>query len=195
MVQSLSLILLLLAAASAAAPAAAQWAVSSQVNSRNLSLSYFNGSGITFFANGVVDYAGPLNTVDQGQVPPTLSLVLNGETFASGIVSEVADALPTSTAYPRLSPQLEEASVAVGENSLLKVGLGEALPLYVKVGASRVQLTQESVDGQSFSVYPSFQPSLQLPREGGLYSDPTNPDNPNAENAGPTRLDDAVNSF
>ena len=177
-------------------PAAAQWAAASQVNGRNLNTTYFNGSGFTFFANGVVNYTGPLNEVDRGQVPPTLSLVLNDEVFADGgVVSRVADALPESTAYPRLSPQLAEAEVAVGANSLLKVGLGETLPLFVELGSSLVEVTLESVDGQSFSVYPNFRPSVQLPRESGLYNDPDNPNNPNAENAGPTRLGDFVSAF
>lgn len=178
-----------------AAPSQAQWASSSQVSVRSLNATYANGSGFSLATNGEVNYSGPLNTAAAGVVPPSLVLRLNGDTVFEGDLPGVADALPERAIYPRLSPRLREATLAVGGDpgsdgqTVLKSGIGETLPLFVDVGASLVELSLESVDGQSFSVYPRFSPSLELPRESGLYSDPNNPDNPNAANAGPTVLD------
>jgi hypothetical protein len=104
----------------------------------------------------------------------------------NGVVVGIAETLPPSAAYPRLSPELGQAQVAVGDNSVIKTGVGETLPLVVEAGVSQMQLSLESVDGQSLSVYPALRPSLQLPRESGLYNEADNPNNPNAANAGPT---------
>lgn len=190
--QSLLLVLLL---GLLAAPARAQWAAASSVSLRGLNATYANGAGFSIFTTGDVDYSGPLNTAKSGVVPPSVAIRLNGETVFEGDLPGVAGALPENAVYPRLSPRLRQAQSAVGgdssadDPSVLKSGLGETLPLFVELGASLVELTLESVDGQSFSVYPRFNPSLQLPRESGLYSDPNDPNNPNAANAGATVID------
>lgn len=177
-----------------ASPAQAQLAVSSQVTARGLNATYANGSGFSLFTTGEVNYTGPLNTAESGVVPPSLGIRLNGDTVFSGDLPGVADALPERATYPRLSPELREATIAVGSTppgedpAVLKSGVGETLPLFVELAVSLVDLTLESVDGQSYSVYPRFSPSLQLPRESGLYSDPNDPNNPNAAKAGPTVL-------
>lgn len=178
-----------------AAPGRAQLAVSSQVSSRGLNATYANGAGFSLFTTGEVNYTGPLNTAETGVVPPSLGIRLNGRSVFEGDLPGVADALPERATYPRLSPGLRDAQIGVGsaaageDPAVLKSGVGETLPLFIELGVSLVDLTLESVDGQSFSVYPRFSPSLQLPRESGLYSDPNDPDNPNAAKAGPTVLD------
>jgi hypothetical protein len=185
---------LVLIHAALVSPARAQLAVSSQITARGLNASYANGSGFSLFTTGEVNYTGPLNTAESGVVPPSLSVRLNGDTVFSGDLPGVADALPERATYPRLSPELREATIDVGSaapgdgSAVLKTGVGETLPLFVELAVSLVNLTVESVDGQSFSVYPRFTPSLQLPRESGLYSDPNDPNNPNAAKAGPTLL-------
>ena len=180
------LLLLLFGVAGAPRSAAAQWASATQINQSTLQASFANGSGFSTFSSGNSTYTGPLNVVNQGQVAPTLTLTLNGQEVVNGVVSGIADNLPASAAYPRLSPELGQAQVVVGPSSRISAGLGETLPLVNKATATEVQLSLESVDGQSLSVYSPFRPSLQLPRESGLYADPNDPNNPNAENAGPT---------
>lgn len=176
-------------------PARGQWAAASSVSLRGLNATYANGAGFVLFTTGEVEYSGPLNTAESGVVPPSVAIRLNGDTVFEGDLPGVAGALPERAVYPRLSPQLREAVIRVGSEppgddpAVLKSGLGETLPLFTELAASLVQLTLESVDGQSFSVYPRFSPSLQLPRESGLYSDPNDPNNPNAANAGPTVLE------
>jgi hypothetical protein len=167
-------------------PAFAQWASATQLSRGSLKATYANGSGFSAFTTGDVNYSGPLNVVSEGQVPPTLSITLNGSEVVNGVVVGIAETLPPSAAYPRLSPELGQAQVAVGDNSVIKTGVGETLPLVVEAGVSQMQLSLESVDGQSLSVYPALRPSLQLPRESGLYNEADNPNNPNAANAGPT---------
>lgn len=167
-------------------PALAQWASATQISRGSLQATYANGSGFSVFTTGDVNYSGPLNVVSEGQVPPTLNISLNGSEVVNGVVVGIAETLPPSAAYPRLSPELGQAELPVGDNSVIKNGLGETLPLVVEAGVSQMQLSLESVDGQSLSVYPAFRPSLQLPRESGLYNEPDNPNNPNAANAGPT---------
>lgn len=183
---------LAIAAAAAAAPARAQWAASSQVSQRVLNATYANGAGFTLLTAGQVAYDGPINTAEAGVVPPTLAIRLNGATVFDGELTSLAVALPDRAFYPRLSPRLSEAVIAVGSDTSLTSGLGETLPLFTQLAASQVDLTLHSVDGQSLSVYPRFSPSLPMPRESGLYNDPNNPNNPNAAKAGPTVLESAT---
>jgi hypothetical protein len=180
------LLLLLLGVVGSAWPARAQWASATQISKDTLRASFNNGSGFKVSNDGTTLYSGPLNEVSQGQVPPTLTLTLNGQEVVNGVVPGLAEALPASAAYPRLSPELEQAGVKVGPNTSINTSVGGTLPLVVEAGATQLQLSLESVDGQSLSVYSPFRPSLSLPRESGLYADPNDPNNPNANNAGPT---------
>lgn len=180
------MLLVLLGLVGSPLPALAQWASATQLSRGTLKATFANGSGFSAFTTGDVNYTGPLNVVSEGQVPPTLAITLNGGEVVNGVVVGIAETLPPSAVYPRLSPELGQAQVAVGESSVIKTGLGETLPLVVEAGVTQLHLSLESVDGQSLSVYPGLRPSLQLPRESGLYNEPDNPDNPNAANAGPT---------
>lgn len=181
-----ALLLLLLAVLASPQAARGQWASATQISQGTLNATYANGGGFSVFTTGDVTHTGPLNVVSEGQVPPTLAITLNGSEVVNGVVVGLAETLPPSAAYPRLSPELSQAKVEVGQDTVNKFGVGETLPLVVEAGVSQMELSLESVDGQSLSVYPGFRPSLQLPRESGLYADPNNPDNPNAANAGPT---------
>lgn len=184
--QARVMLLVLLGLVGSPLPALAQWASATQLSKGTLKATFANGSGFSVFTTGDVNYTGPLNVVTEGQVPPTLTITLNGSEVVNGVVVGIAETLPPSAAYPRLSPELGQAQVAVGESSVIKTGVGETLPLVVEAGVTQLHLSLESVDGQSLSVYPALRPSLQLPRESGLYNEPDNPDNPNAANAGPT---------
>lgn len=175
--------------------ASAQWASASRVTQEGLGATYANGSGFAFFSNGTLDLDGPINEVKTGKVSPTLRITLNGEVVDEGVSEGVSDELPDRAAYPRLSSAFSDAEISVGDDSLIKAGIGESVPLFTTLSASKLELTIESVDGQSFSVYPRFSPSVSLPRETGLYLDADDPNNPNAENAGATILDELNRVF
>ena len=133
------------------------------VVSTNVNATFYNGSGFSITNNGSnLVYDGPLNSISNQSVNPTLQVTINGETLINGIPDGVAESIPTGTVrINTLSPQLEEARLEISDSKgRVSLGIGGIVPTYTAAGGAILRRRTETADGQTFSIFPNLQPSV-----------------------------------
>ena len=142
---------------------AAQTSTVTDVVSTNVNTTFFNGSGFSITNNGSrLNYDGPLNSISNESVNPTVQVTINGETLINGVPGGVSESIPNGTVRVNtLSPQLEAATLEIGGSSgSVSLGIGGTVPAYTAAGGSILTRRTETADGQTFSIFPSLQPSV-----------------------------------
>jgi hypothetical protein len=109
-----------------------------------------------------LNYSGPLNSISNESVNPTVQVTINGETLINGVPGGVSKSIPNGTVRVNtLSPQLEAATLEIGGTSgSVSLGIGGTVPAYTAAGGSILTRRTETADGQTFSIFPSLQPSV-----------------------------------
>ena len=144
-------------------PVAAQTSTVTDVVSTNVNTTFFNGSGFSITNNGSqLNYSGPLNSISTESGVPTVQVTINGETLINGVPGGVSESIPNGTVRVNtLSPQLEAATLEIGGTSgSVSLGIGGLVPTYTAAGGSILTRRSETADGQTFSIFPSLQPSV-----------------------------------
>lgn len=144
-------------------PVAAQTSTVTDVVSTNVNTTFFSGSGFSITNNGSqLNYSGPLNSISNESVNPTVRVTINGETLINGVPDGVSESIPNGTVRVNtLSPQLEAATLEIGGTSRsVSLGIGGTVPTYTAAGGSILTRRTETADGQTFSIFPSLQPSV-----------------------------------
>jgi hypothetical protein len=161
--RNLAAVAILTFCCTAGLPVSAQTSTVTDVVSTNVNATFFNGSGFSIANNGSrLNYDGPLNSVSDQSVNPTVQLTINGETLINGVPVGVAESIPNGTVRVNtLSPQLENARLVVGgSNDSVSLSIGGIVPAYTAAGGSILRRRTETADGQTFSIFPSLQPSV-----------------------------------
>ena len=142
---------------------AAQTTTATDVVSTSFNSTFFNGSGLSITNNGSrLIYDGPLNSVSDQSVNPTLQVTINGQSLINGVPAGVAESLPGGTIRVNtLSPQLETAKLEiVSPKESVSLGIGGTVPSYTAAGGSILNRRSETVNLQTFSIFPNLQPSV-----------------------------------
>jgi hypothetical protein len=144
-------------------PVQAQTSTVTDIVSTNVNSTFFNGSGFSITNNGSrLTYDGALNSISNQSINPTLQVTINGESLINGVPTGVAESIPSGTVrINTLSPQLENARLDIGSsNGSVSLGIGGLVPTYTAAGGSILVRRTETADGQTFSIFPSLQPSV-----------------------------------
>ena len=144
-------------------PVAAQTSTVTDVVSTSVNTTFFNGSGFSITNNGSrLNYDGPLNSISNESGIPTVQVTINGETLINGVPSGVSESIPNGTIRVNtLSPMLEAATLDIsGSRGSVSLGIGGIVPAYTAAGGSILTRSTETADGQTFSIFPSLQPSV-----------------------------------
>ena len=142
---------------------AAQTSTVTDVVSTNVNTTFFNGSGFSITNNGSrLNYSGPLNAISNESGIPTVQVTINGESLINGVPGGVSESIPNGTIRVNtLSPQLENARLDIGgSNGSVSLQIGGTIPTYTAAGGSILTRRTETADGQTFSIFPSLQPSV-----------------------------------
>lgn len=143
--------------------AKAQTAVVAEVVGASRGFTASRSSGFSFYANGTLDYTGPLNELRP--IDLTGSTILY---FGDRAVEVRADdaliqsRMPTPQGHGNtLSAELADSQVPGSEEPRqVEIGYNLILPGITGVSASNTVTKYEQVDGQSFSIFTSFSPSV-----------------------------------
>ena len=141
----------------------AQTSTATDIASTTLTSTFFNGSGLSITNNGSrLTYDGPLNSVTNQSVNPTLQVTINGEILINGVPGGVAESLPGGIIRVNtLSPQLGSAKLEIGgTKESVSLGIGGTVPSYIAAGGSILNRRSETGNEQTFSIFPSLQPSV-----------------------------------
>ena len=144
-------------------PVTAQTSTVTDVVSTTVNTTFFNGSGFSITNNGSqLNYSGPLNAISNESGIPTVQVTINGETLINGVPGGVSESIPNGTIQVNtLSPQLENARLDIGgSNRSVSLQIGGTIPTYTAAGGSILTRRTETADGQTFSIFPSLQPSV-----------------------------------
>ena len=144
-------------------PVKAQTSTATDVVSTNVNTTFFSGSGFSITNNGSrLNYDGPLNSISYESGIPTVQVTINGQTLINGVPGGVSDSIPNGTIRVNtLSPQLETATLDIGgSRGSVSLGIGGLVPAYTAAGGSILSRQTETADGQTFSIFPSLQPSV-----------------------------------
>ena len=142
---------------------AAQTSTVTDIVSTTVNTTFFSGSGFSITNNGSqLNYSGPLNSISNESVNPTVQVTINGETLINGVPSGVSESIPNGTIRVNtLSPMLEAATLDIsGSGGSVSLGIGGIVPAYTAAGGSIQTRRTETADGQTFSIFPSLQPSV-----------------------------------
>lgn len=146
-----------------ALPVLAQTSTVSDALSTSLNSTFSNSSGLSITNNGSpLNYQGPLNSVTNQSVNPTLQVTINGETLINGVPNGVAESIPSGTIRVNsLSPQLESATLDVsGSKGSVSLGIGGTVPSFTAAGGAILIRRSETGVQQTFSIFPNLQPSV-----------------------------------
>ena len=144
-------------------PILAQTSTSTDAVSTNLNSTFFNGSGLSITNNGSpLTYEGPLNSITNQSVNPTLQVTINGETLINGVPAGVAESLPGGfIRVNTLSPQLESAKLEIGRSKeSVSLGIGGTVPSYIQAGGTIQNRRSETGNEQTLSIFPNLQPTV-----------------------------------
>ena len=142
---------------------AAQTSIATDVVSTSFNSTFFNGSGLSITNNGSrLIYDGPLNSVSDQSVNPTLQVTINGESLIDGVPAGVAESLPGGILRVNThSPQLEKAKLEIpSAKESVSLGIGGTVPSYTEAGGSIFKRRSEIGNEQTFSIFPNLQPSV-----------------------------------
>ena len=142
---------------------AAQTSTVTDVVSTSFNSTFFNGSGLSITNNGSrLIYDGPLNSVSDQSVNPTLQVTINGENLINGVPAGVAESLPGGILRVNtLSPQLEKAKLEIpSAKESVSLGIGGTVASYTEAGGSIFNRRSEIGKEQTLSIFPNLQPSV-----------------------------------
>ena len=146
-----------------ALPVLAQTSTVTDVVSTSLNSTFSNSSGLSITNNGSpLNYQGPLNSVTNQSVNPTLQVTISGETLINDVPNGVAEFIPSGTIRVNsLSPQLESATLDVsGSKGSVSLGIGGTVPSFTAAGGAILIRRSETGVQQTFSIFPNLQPSV-----------------------------------
>ena len=133
------------------------------VVSTSLNSTFSNSSGLSITNNGSpLSYQGPLNSITNQSVNPTLQVIISGETLINDVPNGVAEFIPSGTIQVNsLSPQLESATLDVsGSKGSVSLGIGGTVPSFTAAGGAILIRRSEKGVQQTFSIFPNLQPSV-----------------------------------
>ena len=143
-------------------PAFSQTSTVSDVVSTTVTSTFSTGTGFSITNNGSgLTYGGPLNSISNQAVTPTLQVTLNGESLINGVPTGVAESIPSGTIrINTLSPQLETAKLDIDSSQKsVSLGIGGTVPSFTQAGGSILARRTETFSGP-FSIFPNLQPSV-----------------------------------
>ena len=138
----------------------AQSAISSSKDSKSLQYTVSNSSGFSIKNNGSLDYKGPLNTFSKPvKSPPSSVLQVKNSSYRvpeSLIESIINENSESNT----LSPELKKATVLGGKRPRrITLSYTSTVPSVISIKLRETFETQEIVNSQSLSIFPSAFPS------------------------------------
>lgn len=129
-----------------------------QVISSNLTA--VNGGGFSIVSGGGLNYHGPLNEITQLDAAIGVRMVINDQVLMDGVSPRMQVHVDSGRAKMNsLSPQLVDARLEMTTENAVGMEIGGRLPMPIAIVGSIESFRSIQVDGQSWSVFPSFEPS------------------------------------
>lgn len=143
---------------------AAAWCQSAAVTlteAAATTIAYVNGGGFSIVSDGSLRYEGPLNAVVPVDSVDRARIVINDVVLLDGVPLAVQELVERGESRANtLSPELVNASVELSGRSAVALGIGGRVPTYVELGGTLETQRTVVVSGQSFSIFPDFEPSV-----------------------------------
>jgi hypothetical protein len=139
----------------------AQSARVSDIQASSTNVTTVNGGGFSIVSDGGLSYHGPLNAITPLDGAIGVRIVINDQVLLDGVPAEVQALVDSGRARVNsLSPELVNTRPDVSSSDTVMLGIGGRVPMPIAIGGSIESLHSVEVDGQSWSVFPDFLPSV-----------------------------------
>lgn len=143
---------------------AAAWSQSAAVTlteAVGTNITDVNGGGFSIVSDGSLRHQGPLNAVVPIDSVDRARIVINDVVLMNGVPLAVQEQVESGERRANtLSPDLVNASMDLGDQNNVAVGIGGQVPTYVKLGGILESQRSVVMSGQSFTTFPDNKPSV-----------------------------------
>ena len=138
----------------------AQSASSTTTSTHAENYSYLNGGGFEIGSSAGLAYSDPLNVIDESKASP-IFIRINDNVVYDGVPDRLEKLNEDGSLYAqKLNPSLANSKIDLNKKTTVAVRIGGTIPTYQGLKYEIVNSTTTSVRPTSYSVFPSFFPSV-----------------------------------
>ncbi len=138
----------------------AQSASSTTTSTHAENYSYLNGGGFEISSSAGLAYSDPLNVIEESTASP-IFIKINGNVVYDGVPDRLEKLNEDGSLYAqKLNPSLANSKIDLNQKTTVAVRIGGTIPTYQGLKYETVNSTTTSVRPTSYSVFPSFFPSV-----------------------------------
>lgn len=122
--------------------------------------AYLNGGGFEIGSSAGLAYADPLNVIEESEASP-IFIRINGNVVYDGVPDRLERQNEDGSLYEqKLNPSLVNSKIDLNKKTTVAVRIGGTIPTYQGLKYESENTTTSSVRPTSYSVFPSFFPSV-----------------------------------